>query len=268
MRSVSTIGSHGRYAIMAMALICFGFSALRQAAPIAFAVGSVRLSSQILGKDRPPSRLAFLPDGVRGRNMTLKDLILEAYELRLHQVTGGPDWLDTSEYDVEARSGGPATREESRRMLQTLLTERFHFSFHRDTRQMSVYGLIVDKAGPKIHPLADSSEKRSVVFPAFRGDLQDLADLIGVQLSIPTPSLAADPTRPNIAAGPPAPVVDFTGLHGTYELNLDLRSEVTADMFTSWQRFLQEHCGLKLESRKSQVPVLVVEKAERLPIPN
>jgi uncharacterized protein (TIGR03435 family) len=40
------------------------------------------------------------------------------------------------------------------------------------------------------------------------------------------------------------------------------------DMFTSWQRFLQEHCGLKLESRKSQVPVLVVEKVERIPMPN
>jgi len=268
MRSGSTIGCHWRYAIMATALVCFGFSSLRQAAPIAFAVGSVRLSSRILGKDRPPSRLAFLPDGVRGRNMTLKDLILEAYELRAHQVTGGPDWLDTSEYDIEARSDGPATRREFQRMLQTLITERFHFSFHRDTRQMSVYALIVDKAGPKIHPLPDSSEKRAVVFPAFRGDLQDLADLIGVQLSIPTASPAADPTRPSIAAGPPAPVVDFTGLRGIYELNLDLKSEVALDMFTSWQRFLQEHCGLKLESRKSQVPVLVVERAERIPTPD
>src|SRR5262249_16177787 len=77
----------------------------------------------------------------------------------------------------------------------------------------------------------------------------------------------ADPSRPSIAAGPPAPVVDFTGLHGIYELNLDLKSEVALDMFTSWQRFLQEHCGLKLESRKSQLPVLVVEKAERIPTP-
>jgi uncharacterized protein (TIGR03435 family) len=200
--------------------------------------------------------------------LTLKDLILEAYELRPHQVTGGPNWLDTNEYDIEARSDGPATREQFARMLQTLITERFRLSFHRDTRQMSVYALIVDKGGPKIHPLPDSSEKRPVVFPAFRGDLPDLADLIGVQLSIPTPSLAADPTQPRIAAGPPAPVVDFTGLHGTYELNLEVKPEAGMDMFTSWQRFLQEHCGLKLESRKSQVPVLVVEKAERIPLTN
>src|SRR5215831_11247686 len=215
---MSALGFRGRYVIITAALLCLGFSSLRQTAPIAFVVASVKPSGRILGKDRPPSRLVFQPDGVRGRNVTLKNLILEAYGLRPHQVTGGPDWLDTSEYDIEARSDGPATREEFGRMLQTLITERFHLSFHRDTRQMSVYALIVDKGGPKIHPLPDSSEKRPVVFPAFRGDLQDLADLIGVQLSIPTPSLAADPTRPNIAAGPPAPVVDFTGLHGTYEL--------------------------------------------------
>ena len=268
MWSISALRFRRRYAIITTALLCLGFSSLRQAAPIAFAVASVKPSSRILGKDRPPSRLAFQPDGVRGRNVTLKDLILEAYELRRHQVTGGPDWLDTSEYDVEARSDGPATREEFGRMLQTLITERFHLFFHRDTRQMSVYALIVDKGGSKIHPLPDSSEKRSVVFPAFRGDLRDLADLIGVQLSIPTPSPAADPTRPSIAAGPPVPVVDFTGLHGTYELNLDIKSDIAMDMFTSWQRFLQEHCGLKLESRKSQVPVLVVEKAERIPVTN
>jgi uncharacterized protein (TIGR03435 family) len=268
MWSMSALGFRGRYAIITTALLCLGFSSLPHAAQIAFAVASIKPSSRILGKDRPPSRLAFQPEGVRGRNVTLKDLILEAYGLRPHQVTGGPDWLDMNEYDIEGRSDGPTTREEFRRTLQKLITERFHFSFHRETRQMSVYALIVDKGGPKIHPLPDSSEKRAVVFPAFRGDLQDLADLIGVQLSIPTPSPAADPTRPSIAAGPPAPVVDFTGLHGIYELNLDLKSEVTMDMFTSWQRFLQEHCGLKLESRKSQVPVLVVEKVERIPMPN
>jgi uncharacterized protein (TIGR03435 family) len=200
--------------------------------------------------------------------MTLKGLILEAYEMHPHQVTGGPDWLDTNEYDIEARSDGPTTREQLRRMLQALIAERFHFSFHREMRQMNVYALVVDKGGPKIHTLPDSIEKQTAVFPAFRGDLQDLADLIGVQLSIPTMNPASDPTRPSIAAGPPVPVVDFTGLHGSYELNLDLKSEVPVDMFTSWQRFLQERCGLKLETRKSQVPVLVVDGAIATPVPN
>jgi uncharacterized protein (TIGR03435 family) len=53
-----------------------------------------------------------------------------------------------------------------------------------------------------------------------------------------------------------------------YELTVDLKSEVDIDMFTSWQRFLQEHCGLKLESRRSQVSLLVIDKAQRIPLPN
>ena len=106
MRSMSNLQFRGRYTILATALVCFGFSSLRQAAPIAFAVASVKPSDRILGKDRPTPKLTFQPDGVRGRNLTLKALILEAYKLRPHQVTGGPDWLDTSEYDIDARTDG------------------------------------------------------------------------------------------------------------------------------------------------------------------
>ena len=200
--------------------------------------------------------------------MTLNGLILEAYRLSPHQVVGGPDWLERNEYEVDARSGGATTPEEMRLMLQVLIRERFGFSFHRDTRQMTVYALIVDKGGPRIRALPDSSEKRPVVFPDFRGDLQDLAELIGVQLTLPASSPDADPTKPSFAAGPPIPVVDSTGLRGIYEIHLDLQNEVARDIFTSWQRFLQDHCGLKLETRKSQVPVFVVDKVERMPTPN
>jgi uncharacterized protein (TIGR03435 family) len=142
-------------------------------------VASVKPSGQMLGKDRTPSKLFVQPDVIRGRNVTLKSLILEAYDLRPHQVTGGPEWLDEQEYDIEARWDGPATRAEIRRMLQALITERFRFLFHRQMTQMSVYGLVVDKDGPKINPLPDSTENRAVIFPSFHGSLQDLADLIG-----------------------------------------------------------------------------------------
>jgi uncharacterized protein (TIGR03435 family) len=126
---------------------------------------------------------------------------------------------------------------------------------------MTVYALVVAKGGPKIHPVTDAAEQRAVVSPAFRGDLQDLADVIGVQLSIPTPSLTADPSRPNIAAGPPVPVVDSTGLSsGVYELTLDLKPEADTNAFIIWQRFLLDQCGLKLESRKSPIPILIVDR--------
>jgi uncharacterized protein (TIGR03435 family) len=249
-------------------LLFWTICSFAQTAPKAFAVATVKPSQQVLGRDRPPSRLVFLPEGVRGRNMTLKGLILEAYQLRRYQITGGPDWLDTAEYDLEARSDSAATPQELRLMVQALIKERFKFTFHSNTQMMTVYALVVDKGGPKIRPLPDSSESRAVVFPDFRGNLQDLADLVGVQLSIPPPSPTADPDTPILAAGPPAPVVDLTGLGGVYEINLDLKPEIARDVFTSWQRFLQERCGLKLESRKTQVTGVVVDSVQRIPTPN
>jgi uncharacterized protein (TIGR03435 family) len=249
--------------IIATGFLLWAVSSFPQTTAKVFAVASIKPSAQVLGRDRPPSRLVFLPAGVRGRNMTLKGLILEAYRLRPHQIIGGPEWLDTNEYEIDARSEGEAAPEELRLMLEALIKERFGFSFHRDMRQMTVYALVIDKGGPKIHPLPDSAAKGAVVFPGFRGDLQDLADLIGVQLSIPPQGLGADPAIPSVATGPPAPVVDSTGLPGIYEINLDLKPDLSRDVFTSWQRFLQEHCGLKLESRKSQVPVLVIDSVKK-----
>lgn len=267
MASTSAAGFRYGFVIIAAGFLCLGFSSSGQAPSSTFAVASVKPSGETLGRDRAPSRLSFQSETVRGRNVTLKTLIREAYGLGPYQVAG-PDWLDEYEFDIEARSDRPATREDLRRMFQTLITERFSLSFHREPRQMNVYALILDKGGPKIHPLPGASEQRSLGFPEFRGDLQDLADLIGVQLSIPTVAPNRDPAQPYIAVGPPIPVIDSTGLPGIYELTVDVKPEIALDMFTSWQRFLEEHCGLKLESQKSQVPVLVVERAERMPRPN
>ena len=77
-----------------------------------------------------------------------------------------------------------------------------------------------------------------------------------------------DPTRPSIASGPPVPVVDKTGLQGIFDLNVEIRPEAGVDMYTLWQRVLQEQLGLRLESRKDKVDVLVVDGAERIPTAN
>ena len=179
-------------AVAAASFLLCGFSSFRLTAANGFAVASVKPSGQTLGRDRAPSRLTFGPEGIQGRNVTLKGLILQAYEVLPHQVAAGPEWLDLNEYDIDARSEGRATPKELRIMLQTLLKERFHLTFHRETKQMSVYALVVAKGGPKLHPLKDSSS-HGANLPDFRGNLQDLANLIGVQLSIPT--LASTPTR-------------------------------------------------------------------------
>ena len=84
-------------------------------------------------------------------------------------------------------------------------------------------------------------------------------------MNIPAPS---DPTRPAVAGGPPAPVLDKTGLSGIYDFNLDVRPELGTDGFTIWQRALQDQFGLKLNNRSEDVPVVVVDDAARVPTGN
>jgi uncharacterized protein (TIGR03435 family) len=186
--------------------------------------------------------------------VTLRSLIVEAYELRAHQVIGGPGWLDLSEYDIEAKAGSPSTKQQLRQMLRSLLAERFLLLLHRERKELQVYELVTDKNGPKVQAAKDGESMRQ------------LADWISVQLTIP--ALSDDPAKPSIASGPLVPVLDKTGLEGLYDIHPDLKPEPGLDSFTLWQRFLQDRLGLKLESRKSMVEVLVVDSAERSPTSN
>jgi uncharacterized protein (TIGR03435 family) len=136
---------------------------------------------------------------------------------------------------------------------------------HSETRDLLVYELVVDHTGPKTGPKTEPTV--SATGPGFRfhGDMQRFADLLAVQLSIPVPD---DPGRPGRASGPQTPVLDKTGLSGIYDFDVDIRPEPGSDMFALWQRALQEKMGLKLESRKTKMKVLVVDGAESMPTAN
>jgi uncharacterized protein (TIGR03435 family) len=208
------------------------------------------------------------PTRLSGRNVTLKRLIVQAYRLQPHQIFGGPNWLDVAEYDIDAKADAPVSSEQLALMLQTLLADRFKLATHKDTKELRVYELVVDKNGPKIHAIKDAETPVGTGpagLPSFRGDLQQFANFLSVQLSIPA---IDDPGKPSIASGPPVPVVDRTGLPGVFEINVDLKPEPGVDMFALWQRVLQDRLGLKLESRKGKVDVLVVDRAERIPTAN
>ena len=102
-----------------------------------FDVASVRPSQHSVGPDYN-NQLTYTPTGFTARNVTLKRLIAEAYHLQLNQVFG-PSWLDQSEYDIDARAGGGATREQMAPMLRTLVAERFKLTQHTEMREMRVY---------------------------------------------------------------------------------------------------------------------------------
>jgi hypothetical protein len=110
----------------------------------AFDVASVKPSQHLVGPDYN-NQLSYSPTGIMGRNITLKRLVAEAYQLQLNQVLG-PSWLDKNEYDIDARSAGLDTREHHALMLRSLVAERFKLTEHSEMREMRVYELVIGKS--------------------------------------------------------------------------------------------------------------------------
>jgi uncharacterized protein (TIGR03435 family) len=229
----------------------------------AFEVASVRPSQHLAGPDYN-NQLTYSPTGITARNVTLKRLVAEAYHLQLSQVLG-PSWLDKDEYDIEARATGSATKEQMAPMLRSLLVERFKLTQHSEMREMRVYELVLSKSGSKIRAMSDGETAQARAGFHFHGDLRQFADLLAVQLSIPAPNNPAEPAR---ASASPMPVLDKTGLPGIFDFSVDIHPELGTDMFALWQRALEDQLGLRIESHKGDVAVLVVDEATKIPTEN
>jgi len=228
----------------------------------AFDVASVKPSQRSVGPDYN-NQLTYSPTGITARNVTLKRLVAEAYHLQQNQVLG-PSWLDKNEYDIDARAPA-ATREQMALMLRSLVAERFKLTQHSEMREMRVYELVVGKSGSKIHPVSDGQTTTAGAGFHFHGDLRQFADLLAVQLSIPASDNPAEPVRASVS---PISVLDKTGLPGIFDFSVDIHPELGTDGFASWQRALEDQLGLRIESRKENVAVLVVDEAARIPTVN
>jgi uncharacterized protein (TIGR03435 family) len=133
---------------------------------------------------------------------------------------------------------------------------------------MRVYELLVGPSGLKIQPIGDGDSAPAHAGFHFRGDMRQFADLLALQFSIPAAENPNEPSRASLASGAQIPVIDKTGLTGTFDFNVDMHPELGTDMFTFWQRTLQDQLGLKIESRKENVAVLVVDGAAIVPTAN
>jgi uncharacterized protein (TIGR03435 family) len=202
------------------------------------------------------------------RNTTLNDLLTFAYQIHPSQITGGPAWLGTDHYDVTGKpdvEGMPNTKQ-YRAMLQKLLADRFKLTFHHDKKELTVYTLAVGKTGSKLTRAAGNPSGLPGLF--FRGlgrlavtnaTMQDFVELM--QGSVMD-----------------RPVVDQTGLAGRWDFQLNWTpdetqfggrggqappqadtAEVPPDLFTA----LQQQLGLKMESAKAPIDVLVIDKVEK-----
>lgn len=205
---------------------------------------------------------------------TLKDLILLAYHVQDFEVTGGPAWIDSDLYDIDAKADRPPTASPQFanlqwRRLQTLLHDRFNLAIHRETRELPVYELTVAKGGLKVQPatctqritgdtnIAPDKKQSDYCGPAASGrgrieasgaGMAFLADMLSNQLS--------------------RPVVDKTGIPGDFQIHLAYVPDAptvssTADLGPDIFTAIQVQLGLKLQPAKGPVEVLVIDHVER-----
>ena len=252
-------------ALLYSAIFCFAAGAVSQtqSAPPSFEVASVRSSAREVGPDYN-NKINQSPGEFSARNATLQRLIAEAWQCQLKQVIG-PPWLDRNEYDIQARLPEGTDTSHEPAMLRGLLADRFGLKTHKETRHQQAYVLMVADGGPKIHPAREGDPVHSGQGMSFRGTMREFADLLAVQFSMPAP---ADPRTPVKAGGPARLVLDNTGLQGIYDFSVDVRPEMGTDAFTQWKRVLAEQFGLKIESRQAEVPVVVVDEADKTPTEN
>jgi uncharacterized protein (TIGR03435 family) len=199
-------------------------------------------------------------DRFTSTNVSLTQLIRAAYNVQEFQIAEQPGWFDTDRFDVEAKMERPVTRpDEWQPMLQSLLAERFKLGFHRENRQMTTYELVVAKNGPKLSA-ADVS-KCDPANAACAGFNASPTQIVGTGVSMA--QLAG-----RLARSIGRIVTDKTGLNGAYDFKVEWPNEdpftspgasASAGIFSA----LQEQLGLKLESARAPVEVLVIDSAQK-----
>jgi bla regulator protein BlaR1 len=221
-----------------------------------FEAASIKLSDS--------SRLGYSwntnPGRLTVQNMSLKNLIMVAWDVKSYQIAGGPKWLDADRFDIaakmeESEAKAPRGKEAEARIriaLQALVADRFQLRTHADSKPMSAYSLVVAKNGFKLKPVGkvrgSSNSWGRGQLTAKESSVAEFASALSSQMD--------------------RPVVGHTGIDGLYDFTLTwspgddpdaVDSSAGASLFT----VIQETLGLKLEGKKAPVPVIVVDSAEK-----
>lgn len=205
-----------------------------------------------------------MPGGRLSAASPVRLMLMNAYGLQYSQIVGGPDWLNSEAFTVEAKAEGNPGRDQLMLMLQSLLEDRFHLRTHREQRDLPVYTLTVGKNGPKLASAKDAACDANANPPC--GRMRISMSRSGVHMEG-----AAAPTSELIrvlAIALSRPVVDRTGLTGVYDIRLDFVDDgpgatpAPDSAGPSIFAALSEQLGLKLEAAKAPVEVLVIDHIE------
>jgi uncharacterized protein (TIGR03435 family) len=229
-------------------------------------------------------------DGISGVNVHLMLLVKEAYGIyEDYRYAGGPEWLSSETYSVEAKMDASVADQyrklprdqrllAKRHMIQVLLEERFNMKAHRETKEFPVYFLVVAKGGPKFRESKpnpdDPTAPKNAVWkgPGMKGGMMILSAKL-MPISQLAQTLSEELGRM---------VVDKTGLTGTYDFDIQyalergsqpisggssegqpipFASEPTSgpSVFTA----LESQLGLKLDSGKAPIEIIVIDHIER-----
>ena len=233
------------------------------APPPSFDAASVKRSPPQPSGKGGGSNMKADPGRLTCTNVPLKRYLIAAWSLKDYQISA-PDWMNDEHYDVTATMPAGTPPREVLLMLQTLLVDRFKLATHRETKELAIYALVVDRNGLKLKPaegfdsrVSSSPRGRSMranaTMKSFAGLLSGLVD---------------------------RPVVDMTGLSGGFHIELDwtqddMRSNPkgneggAVDSLPGPTIYSALHeVGLKLESRKAPVEILVVDRGEKAPVEN
>jgi uncharacterized protein (TIGR03435 family) len=248
----------------------------------AFEVVSIKPNP--VGPAAGPARVATEGGRFIASNAYLKMILQFAYRppsgrtLRYSDIVGGPQWADMDRFDIEAKSssGANPTPEQMRMMMQSMLMDRFRLKAHWEMREMPTYNLVVAKNGMKVKLSEDQSP---IGIDGQRGVARTIAkpSPAGITVTMSADGMPIDVLVGTLQSYAGRPVFDKTGLQGMFDVRLQFFMESTSNngapptvsdpMGPTFATAIEEQLGLKLESGRGPVEVLIIDSAER-PSPN
>jgi uncharacterized protein (TIGR03435 family) len=237
-------------------------------ARLAFEVTSIKPFKPPIGGGPIQGGIKAMPGGqeYQARGVPVMLMISLMYKVPPNQLTGGPDWLTTDRWDVDAKADRPGYNiDDLHTMYQNLLADEFKLKFHSETRQGNVYALLLDKSGSKMK-VNEKPEDFEIPIKGggpngvsgTRVPMKYLAWWLGQQLQ----------------RTDGRPVIDRTQLTGFYDFNLMFRPELPPGVPTDQIppeimdrptifEALRAQLGLRLEQQKGPVEYLVIDHAEK-----
>ena len=179
--------------------------------------------------------------------------MIYAFDVQPFRVKGYPEWMrnGAAVFDIEGKSASPVSEAVCRQMVQSLLADRFHLAYHRESLPTSVYALVIGKGGLKAKEADPNSTVNQVKVngtPGYDGErgwtMGQVADFVG-------------------RAFPGTPIVDETGLTGRYAFEFSFTVEPGIPPSDTMAAAVEQKLGLKLESRKQPFDFIIIDRLDR-----